>query len=121
MGELVAIGHANVGEAVGQQQDAVDPLGRQVDRDLLAAAEPAVGEVRAAAGVDARQAVDGVAPRDADADVDSTTTSIWSSYTTTLKRSRSSSRASASSPARLARSSLARPTSSPSGRGRRRG
>ena len=50
--ELLAVGDADVGEAVGEQQDAVDALLREARRDLLAAGQPARMEVGAAAGLD---------------------------------------------------------------------
>ena len=51
-GELVAVGDPDVGEAVGQQEAAVDALRREREGDLLGAPEPALAEVRRAAGVD---------------------------------------------------------------------
>ena len=51
-GQLVAVGDAGVGQAVGQQQGAVDALLVEVSGDLLGAAEPALAEVGLVAGVD---------------------------------------------------------------------
>ena len=55
--ELVAIRDPDVGEAVGQEQDAVDALGPEAAGDLVAAGEPAAVEVRAPPRVDRPEAV----------------------------------------------------------------
>ena len=55
-GELRRVGHAAVGEAVGEEQDAVDALGLEARGRLLAAGEPARVEVRAVARQDRGQA-----------------------------------------------------------------
>ena len=51
----------DVGEAVGEQQAAIDAAIDEVAGDLLAAAQPALAEVRAAACLDRAQAIDGAA------------------------------------------------------------
>jgi hypothetical protein len=56
--QLVGVGDPDVREPVGQQEAAVDAALGQVARDLLAAAEPALAEVRAAACFDLAQPVD---------------------------------------------------------------
>ena len=61
-GELVVIGDADVGEAVGEQQDAVHALGREAGGDLLAARQPAPVEVGRAAGVDGLEPLGGERP-----------------------------------------------------------
>ena len=58
-GELGRVLDADVGEAVRQQQAAVHALLHQVAGDLLAAAQPATAQVRAAAGVDLDEAFHG--------------------------------------------------------------
>ena len=58
-GEFVVVGDADVGEAVGEQQDAVHALGREAGGDLLAARQPAAVEVGRAAGVDGLEPLGG--------------------------------------------------------------
>ena len=60
--ELRVVDDPDVGEAVGEQQDAVDAVGGEAARDLLAAGQPAAVEVRAAAGVDVPEPVGGTGP-----------------------------------------------------------
>ena len=82
-GELVAVGDPHVGEAVGQEEAAVDALVGERLGDLLGAPQPALAEVRAAAGVDRRGAGRSrFGARRAWPSVPGTTTSIWSSYAT---------------------------------------
>ena len=57
------IGDADVGQAVGQQQAAVDAAVDEVAGDLFAAAQPALAEVGAAPRVDGAQPLDGAAAR----------------------------------------------------------
>jgi hypothetical protein len=49
--ELIRIGHPDVGQAVRQQQAAIDATLDEVAGDLFTAAEPALPEVGAAAGI----------------------------------------------------------------------
>ena len=58
-GEFRRVLDADVGEAVRQQQAAVDALFHEVAGDLLAAAQPATAQVRATAGVDLDEAFHG--------------------------------------------------------------
>ncbi len=60
-GELVAVGHPDVGQPVGQEEATVHPLLLEGQGDLLATAQPATAEVGAAAGVDRGEAGDRVA------------------------------------------------------------
>ena len=77
LGQLVAIGDADVGQAVGQQQDAIDALAGQVHGDLLAAAQPALAEVGLVARVDpADRAGSHLAATPTSPRVERTTTSI---------------------------------------------
>ena len=58
-GQFAGVLDADVGEAVGQQQAAVDALGQEVAGDLLAATQPAAAQVRAATSLDLDQALHG--------------------------------------------------------------
>ena len=60
--QLVAVGDALVGEAVREQQAAVDALLDERAGDLLAAGQPAAREVGHVAGLDAAQPLDGRGP-----------------------------------------------------------
>ena len=57
-GELVAVGDPHVGEAVGEEEAAVDALVGERLGDLLGAPQPALAEVRRAAGVDCAEPVE---------------------------------------------------------------
>jgi hypothetical protein len=48
----------DVGQAIGQQQAAVDALPHQVTRDLFAATHPSASQVRGATGLDLGEAPD---------------------------------------------------------------
>ena len=61
--QLLEVGDADVREAVGEEQAAVDAEVGQVPRDLFAAAQPALAEVGAAAGLDGGEPIDRAAPR----------------------------------------------------------
>ena len=56
--ELVRVGDPDIGQAVGQQQAAIDAQLGEVAGHLLAAAQPALAEVRAATRLDGPQALD---------------------------------------------------------------
>ena len=62
-GQLAGIGDPDVREPVREEQASVHAALRQVRRDLLAAAQPAVGEVRAAPRLDGAQPLDRAATR----------------------------------------------------------
>src|SRR3712207_8624080 len=72
---LFRSGHPDVRETVGEQEASVDRAVASVQRHLLAAAEPATGEVCGAAGVDVAQSRQGI-----DAGLDRKSTRLNSSH-----------------------------------------
>ena len=62
-GEHGRVGLADIGKTVCQEQAPIDAVLELVTGQLLAAAKPPFGQVRAAPGVDRAQAIDGGAPR----------------------------------------------------------
>ena len=61
--ELIVVGDALVGQAVGQQEAAVDSLRGESIGDLAAPAQPALAKVGAASGIDPAEGIHGRPPR----------------------------------------------------------